>query len=104
MAYTHTNISLETTLDVVSKYKELIEVSADGNSLYIGAREVAEQLKQDNLITSDDEGTTVAFSAAVAVVSGLYKLIIKRTLIHLGVDGDIGSSGYPEFSKYLLLK
>ncbi len=40
MSYTHTNISLETTLDVVSKYKELIEVSADGNSLYIRAREV----------------------------------------------------------------
>ena len=38
MSYTHTNISLETTLDVVSKYKELIEVSADGDSLYIRAR------------------------------------------------------------------
>ncbi len=38
MAYTHTNISLETTLDVVSKYKELIEIAADGNSLYIRAR------------------------------------------------------------------
>ena len=40
MAYTHTNISLETTLDVVSKYKKLIEVSADGDSLYVRAREV----------------------------------------------------------------
>lgn len=38
MAYTHTNISLEPSLDVASKYKELIEVSADGNSLYIIAR------------------------------------------------------------------
>ena len=68
MSYTHTNISLETTLDVVSKYKELIEVSADGNSLYIRAREVVEQLKQDNLITSADEGTTVA--NMVAQLSG----------------------------------
>ncbi len=38
MAYTHTSLAIETTLDVVSKYKELIEVSADGNSLYIRAR------------------------------------------------------------------
>ena len=38
MSYVHTDISLETSIDVVSKYKELIEVSADGDSLYIRAR------------------------------------------------------------------
>ena len=68
MAYTHTNISLETSLDVLDKYNQLINASADGNSLYIRAREVVEQLKQDNLITSADEGTIIA--QTVAQLSG----------------------------------
>ena len=38
MSYVHTNLSIESSLDVVCKYKELIEVSADGDSLYIRAR------------------------------------------------------------------
>lgn len=68
MSYTHTNISVETNLDVISKYNDLIEASANSNSLYIRAREVVDQLKQDNLITGEQEGTMV--STMVAQLSG----------------------------------
>ena len=60
MAFTHTVISIDTSIDVKSKYKELIDLSADKDSLYIRAREIVEALKQDNLITSGDEGAIIA--------------------------------------------
>lgn len=64
----NTVISLDTSIDVIEKYKALIEASADGDSLYIRAREVVNALKQDNLLTSEDEGTMIA--QVVAQLSG----------------------------------
>ena len=40
MSYAHTNLSIESNLDIVSKYKELVELTSDGDSLYVRAREV----------------------------------------------------------------
>ena len=40
MSYVHTNLSIESSLDVVGKYMELIEELAGGDSLYVRAREV----------------------------------------------------------------
>lgn len=40
MSYVHTNLSIDTSLDVVGKYRELIEELAGGDSLYVRAREI----------------------------------------------------------------
>ena len=40
MSYVHTNLSIESSLDVVGKYRELIEELAGGDSLYVRAMEV----------------------------------------------------------------
>ena len=40
MSYAHTSLSIESSLDVVGKYRELIEELAGGDSLYVRAREV----------------------------------------------------------------
>lgn len=65
---TTTVISLDTSMDVISKYKLLIEASANGESLYVRAREVIKALKEDNLITNGDEGAAIA--QVVAQLSG----------------------------------
>ena len=56
----NTVISLDTNIDLITKYKSLMEVSADKDSLYIRAREVVNALKEDNLLTGQDEGTMIA--------------------------------------------
>lgn len=38
MAYTHTVLSIDSNIDVIDKYKELIELVTDKDSLYIRAR------------------------------------------------------------------
>lgn len=68
MAYSHTSLSIDSTLDIVGKYKELIDVVSNGESLYIRAREVIRALKDDNMITNGDEGT--AITQVVAQLSG----------------------------------
>ena len=68
MAYAHTSLSIESSLDVVGKYRELIEELAGGDSLYVRAREVVKALKEDNLLTNGDEGTIIA--QVVASLSG----------------------------------
>ena len=65
---TTTVISLDTSMDVISKYKQLVEASANGESLYVRAREVIKALKEDNLITNGDEGAAIA--QVVAQLSG----------------------------------
>lgn len=40
MAYSHTSLSIESKLDIVGKYNELVDVTSNGESLYIRAREV----------------------------------------------------------------
>ena len=65
---TKTDIRKDTTKDVDSKYKQLVEASANGESLYVRAREVIKALKEDNLITNGDEGTAIA--QVVAQLSG----------------------------------
>ena len=68
MSYTHTSLSIESNLDIVGKYQELVEVTSNGNSLYIRAREVIRALKEDNMLTNGDEGT--AISQIVAQLAG----------------------------------
>ena len=40
MAYAHTSLAIDSKLDIVSKYNELVELTSDGDSLYVRAREV----------------------------------------------------------------
>lgn len=68
MAYAHTSLSIDASLDVVGKYRDLIEELAGGDSLYVRAREVVKALKEDNLLTNGDEGTIIA--QVVASLSG----------------------------------
>ena len=42
MSYSHTNLSIDASLDVVGKYRELIEELAGGDSLYIRAGKVVQ--------------------------------------------------------------
>lgn len=68
MSYAHTSLSIESKLDIVGKYKELVDVTSNGDSLYIRAREVIRALKEDNMLTNGDEGT--AISQIVAQLAG----------------------------------
>lgn len=43
-------------LDVIAKYKELIKVSTDADSLYIKAKETLEQMYTDNDVPQDSKG------------------------------------------------
>lgn len=38
MAYAHTSLAIESKLDIASKYQELVDVTSNGDSLYIRAR------------------------------------------------------------------
>ena len=68
MAYSHTSLSIESKLDIIGKYQELVEVTSNGDSLYIRAREVIRALKEDNMLTNGDEG--MAISQIVAQLAG----------------------------------
>ena len=97
---TTTVISLNTSLDVVSKYKQLVEASANGESLYVRAREVIKALKEDNLITNGDEGTAIAqvvaqlsgsassqaMSTALAWESAEKELVLKKEELEKKID------------------
>ena len=75
MAYAHTNLSIESNLDILDKYKQLIEATSDGESLYVRAREVIRALKDDNMITNGDEGTAIAQVVAQLAGSGMSSAI-----------------------------
>lgn len=45
-------VALDTSLDVSSKYKELVERATDGNSVYVRAKEALEALWADGNIDS----------------------------------------------------
>ena len=68
MAYSHTSLAIDSKLDIASKYQELVDVTSNGDSLYIRAREVIRALKEDNMLTNGDEGT--AISQIVAQLAG----------------------------------
>lgn len=40
MSYAHTSLAIDSKLDIASKYNELVELTSDGDSLYVRAREV----------------------------------------------------------------
>lgn len=75
MAYTHTSLAIESKLDIVSKYQELIDVTSNGESLYIRAREVIRALKEDNMLTNGDEGTVISQIVAQLAGSGMSSAI-----------------------------
>lgn len=35
MAYIHTSLSIDSTLDITAKYKELVEVTSNGENMYV---------------------------------------------------------------------
>ena len=75
MAYEHTNLSIESNLDILDKYKQLIEATSDGESLYVRAREVIRALKDDNMITNGDEGAAIAQVVSQLAGSGMSSAI-----------------------------
>ena len=75
MAYAHTNLSIESNLDILDKYKQLIEATSDGESLYVRAREVIRALKEDNMITNGDEGAAIAQVVSQLAGSGMSSAI-----------------------------
>lgn len=97
---TTTVISLDISMDVISKYKLLIDASANGESLYVRAREVIKALKEDNLITNGDEGTAIsqvvaqlsgsassqAMSTALAWESAEKELVLKKEELEKKID------------------
>ena len=97
---TTTVISLNTSMDVIGKYKQLVEASANGESLYVRAREVIKALKEDNLITNGDEGTAIAqvvaqlsgsassqaMSTALAWESAEKELVLKKEELEKKID------------------
>ena len=97
---TTTVISLDTSMDVISKYKQLVEASANGESLYVRAREVIKALKEDNLITNGDEGSAIAqvvaqlsgsassqaMSTALAWESAEKELVLKKEELEKKID------------------
>jgi hypothetical protein len=40
MAYTHTNLAIDNRLDIVSKYKELVDLTSNGKNMYVRSGEV----------------------------------------------------------------
>lgn len=75
MAYEHTTLSIESNLDILNKYKQLIEATSDGESLYVRAREVIRALKDDNMITNGDEGAAIAQVVSQLAGSGMSSAI-----------------------------
>lgn len=96
----YTNINITSGNAIVLCSYNSVGTSAVWSTFYVASTIFTDMY---SAVTSAS-GTTVAFSAAISIVSGNYKLVIKRTLIRLGSDGNMGSAGLPEFSKYLLLK
>lgn len=55
-----TVISLETSIDIVSRYKKLVEASMDGDSIYIRAKETVEALYEDSEMKDTDKAVAIA--------------------------------------------
>lgn len=75
MAYSHTNLSIDSKLDIASKYSELVEVTSNGDSLYVRAREVIRALKEDNMLTNGDEGEAIVQVVAQLAGAGISSAI-----------------------------
>lgn len=58
-SYVPTTILMETSLDVNDKYKQLVEASMDGDSVYVRTKEVLSELLRDNEITQDVKGQVI---------------------------------------------
>ena len=58
-SYVPTTILMDTSLDVNDKYKQLVEASMDGDSVYVRTKEVLSELLRDNEITQDVKGQVI---------------------------------------------
>jgi len=57
---THTVISVSTSLDVIEKYRELVQASLDGDSIYIRAKETVERLYDNSDMPENKKAEIIA--------------------------------------------
>lgn len=62
-------------LDVIAKYKELIKVSTDADSLYIKAKETLEQMYKDNDVPQDSKGEVLG-----QLISSLHTSVMSTSM------------------------
>ena len=71
----NTTIALSTSLDVIDKYKELVEASLDGDSIYIRAKETIVDVYDDSSMTDKQKAelvsTTIASMASSITASSM---------------------------------
>jgi len=56
----NTTIAVSTSLDVIEKYRELVEASLDGDSIYIRAKETVERLYDGSDMTDNKKAEVIA--------------------------------------------
>lgn len=57
---TNTTIAVSTSLDVIDRYRELVEASLDGDSIYIRAKETVERLYENSDMTDAKNAELIA--------------------------------------------
>lgn len=60
----NTTIAVSTSLDVIDRYRELVEASLDGDSIYIRAKETVERLYENSDITDTKKAEVIANTIA----------------------------------------
>lgn len=60
----NTIISVSTSLDVIDRYRELVEASLDGDSIYIRAKETVERLYENSDMTDAKKAEVIANTIA----------------------------------------
>ena len=60
----NTIISVSTSLDVIDRYRELVEASLDGDSIYIRAKETVERLYENSDMTDAKKDEVIANTIA----------------------------------------
>lgn len=68
-------IATTSELDVLSKYKQLMEASMDGSSSYIRAKETLEEMYRDNDVPQSDKGTVLA-----GLLSSLHTSVMSSSM------------------------
>ena len=59
-----TTIAVSTSLDVIDRYRELVEASLDGDSIYIRAKETVERLYENSDMTDAKKAEVIANTIA----------------------------------------
>jgi len=85
----NTTIAVSTSLDVIEKYRELVEASLDGDSIYIRAKETVERLYDGSDMTDNKKAEVIA-TTIVSMATSISATSMQLALQWVGQEAELG--------------